>query len=94
MRDANGDEVQRQAIGLDGASFDWAGVDASGNPFDSGVYSFEVENRANGELLGMTPVESYADVVEAQIYDGTTLLVLEGGVRVLTTEVTALRRPA
>jgi flagellar basal-body rod modification protein FlgD len=93
VRDEAGKEVQRQQIGLLGEQVEWAGVDGSGNPLPSGLYSFEVENRASGELLGTTPVETYANVIEAQMFDGTTLLVLEGGVQVLTTDVTALRRP-
>lgn len=93
VRDEHGTEVQRQQIGLTGEPVEWAGVDSSGNPLPSAIYSFEVENHSSGALLGTTPVETYSNVIEAQTYNGTTLLVLEGGVQVLTTDVTALRRP-
>jgi len=93
VRDDAGAEVQRQKIGLDGETVDWAGVDTGGLPFADGFYTFEVENHAGGSLLGTTPVETYANVVEAQIYNGTTILILEGGVQVLASDVTALRNP-
>ena len=80
-RDETGSEVARQPIGLSGDQIVWTGLDSDGQPLAPGLYSFEVENHAEGTLLGSTPVESYARVAEAQNIDGTMVLLLEGGVR-------------
>ena len=94
VRDEDGTEVARSQIGLTGEQVTWAGVDDNGQPFTDGVYRFEVENHAAGSMLGTTPVETYANVIEAQNFDGTMVLVLEGGVQVLSSDVVALRNPA
>jgi flagellar basal-body rod modification protein FlgD len=93
VRDEDGTEITREQIDLSGDEITWAGVDDNGAPFAAGTYSFEVENHSDGSLLGTTPVESYSNVVEAQNYNGTMVLVLEGGVQVLTSDVVALRNP-
>jgi flagellar basal-body rod modification protein FlgD len=93
VRDEDGTEITREQIDLSGDEITWAGVDDNGDPFAAGTYSFEVENHSDGSLLGTTPVESYSNVVEAQNYNGTMVLVLEGGVQVLTSDVVALRNP-
>ncbi len=93
VRNEAGDEVAREQISLTAGDVTWAGVDDTGAPFVDGLYSFEIENHAEGSLLGTTPVENYANVVEAQNFDGTLVLVLEGGVQVLSSDVLALRSP-
>lgn len=94
VRNEKGEEVAREQLGLTGGEMTWAGTDSAGRPFKEGVYSFEVENHAEGSLLGTTPVESYANVVEAQNFDGTMVLVLQGGVQVRSSDVMALRNPS
>ena len=91
VRDAAGNEVDRSKIGLDGAAIVWDGTDANGNPLPDGSYAFEVENHAEGSLLGSTPVEHYATITEAQHIEGQLILVLDGGVQVLSSDVVALR---
>ena len=59
-----------------------------------GTYAFEIENHAEGSLLGSTPVEHYATVSEAQSIEGQTILVLDGGIHVRANDVIALRNPA
>lgn len=93
VRNDAGVEVSREQIGLTGAPIEWAGQDASGAVLPAGVYHFEVENHSDGALLGNTPVEHYAEVVEAQSVDGNTLLILAGGIQVTTSDVIALRKP-
>lgn len=93
VRDGDGTEINRFEIGLDGAEIAWSGTDANGNPLPNGIYGFEVENHANGSLLGSTPVEHYANVTEAQNIDGNLILVLEGGIQVFSSDVIALRNP-
>ncbi|AXI48611.1 hypothetical protein C1J03_22990 [Sulfitobacter sp. SK012] len=92
--DVNGTEVQRQNIPVSSAPVEWAGVSEDGTPFTNGLYRFEVESRANGELLLAEPAETYARITEARV-DGTdTLLILEGGTPVIASSVTGLREPA
>ncbi|UYV37574.1 hypothetical protein N4R57_00115 [Rhodobacteraceae bacterium D3-12] len=93
VRDATGTEVSREAINLSGDDIVWAGVGANGSPLANGVYGFEVENFAKGEAIGTTPVEHYANVTEAQNVDGVMVLMLDGGVPVYASDVTALRNP-
>ncbi|MDU8929618.1 flagellar hook capping FlgD N-terminal domain-containing protein [Alisedimentitalea sp. MJ-SS2] len=93
VRDQTGAEVSRNEIGTSGGDIQWAGTDSNGNLLPSGVYSIEVENHANGSLLGSTPVEHYAHVTEAQNINGQLLLVLDGVVPVLAADINALREP-
>lgn len=94
VRDQTGAEIARDAINPSGGDITWAGVDANGTPFASGIYSFEVENVAKGEVIGTTPVEHYANVTEAQNADGAMVLILDGGVPVYASDVSALRNPS
>ena len=93
VRDQTGAEVSRSAIGTSGEDIQWAGTDTNGTPLPPGVYAFEVENHSNGSLLGSTPVEHYAHVTEAQNINGQLLLVLDGVVPVLSSDINALREP-
>jgi flagellar basal-body rod modification protein FlgD len=95
VRNAAGNEVQRSAIPVSTGLVDWAGVGDNGAPFPLGVYSFEVESFAGGELVLADPVETYARIVEARNNsNGQTELMLQGGQSVLPDEVTALRAPS
>ena len=92
--DENGAEVQRRAIPISADPVEWDGIDNSGSPFADGIYRFEIESRAEGELLIADPVESYARVTETRMQNGQTVLILEGGSAVLADGVAALREPA
>lgn len=89
--DAAGSEVQRISIGASDTPLEWAGVDETGAPFPTGLYRFEIENFANGEFLGTSPVETYQRVEEAQMLDGQVVLLLEGGMPLAPHEVIGLR---
>lgn len=92
VRDAHGAEVQRAEIPVSPAAFEWAGVGPDGTPMAPGLYRFEVESYANGDLLSTGVADTYATIVEARGDNGQTTLVLEGGVEIGTDGVTALRR--
>ena len=94
VRDASGREVARDPLAIDTGETEWAGTDASGAPLPTGLYTFEVENHAEGTLLGNSPVEHYARITEAQNAGGGLVLVLEGGAQVSSAEISALRNPA
>lgn len=91
--DDAGNEVQRTDIALDGEAIEWAGVADGGTPLESGTYYFAVENYANGELLGTTPVETYQHIDEAQMIDGQVVLILESGLPIFPNNVISLRDP-
>ncbi|MDQ7070637.1 MAG: flagellar hook capping FlgD N-terminal domain-containing protein [Rhodobacterales bacterium] len=93
VRDEAGAVVQRKEIPVSAAPYVWDGIDDSGSAFPDGLYSFEVESQANGEILDTTNVANYAQIVEAQTNNGQVILVMEGGARVEAGAVTALRNP-
>lgn len=94
VRNAQGQEVQRMAIPVSIAPIEWAGTDATGAPLPRGIYRFELESRAKGELLASEPMEHYALVREARgNASGGIDLVFEGGISVAAADASALRRP-
>jgi flagellar basal-body rod modification protein FlgD len=93
VRDSSGNEVQRQDFTPSTDEIQWAGVDENGAPFASGLYTFEVESYSGDELIATNKAEIYSRVLEAKSLNGETILVLEGGVEVPSTSVSALRDP-
>lgn len=92
VRDATGAEVQRSELSLTGGSMDWVGVGADGSPLPFATYSFEVENHSQGAVIGSDPVAVYAEIQEARIEDGQTMLIFEGGSKLPAEDVTAIRK--
>jgi len=93
VRDSSGNEVQRQDFTPSTDEIQWAGVDENGAPFANGLYTFEVESYSGDELIATNKAEIYSRVLEAKSRNGETILVLEGGVEVPSTSVSALRDP-
>ena len=93
VRDSSGNEVQRQDFTPSTDEIQWAGVDENGAPFANGLYTFEVESYSGDELIATNKAEIYSRVLEAKSSNGETVLVLEGGVEVLSSSVSALRDP-
>ena len=93
VRDAAGDEVQRFAIPISAEPVQWDGVGPGGVPFPDGQYAFELISSANGEVLTQDVVEVYSTVIEVRAQGGQTLLILEGGAAIATSQVSALRDP-
>lgn len=89
--DSSGTEVQRLAFTPSTEELEWAGVDESGDPFNSGLYTFGVESYSGEDLLETTTPEIYAKIVEAKNVDGTTVLVFEGGGELAASNVSAVR---
>ncbi|KIN63006.1 Flagellar basal-body rod modification protein FlgD [Sulfitobacter noctilucicola] len=94
VRDGTGQEVQRLRIPVSAEPISWAGVSSDGRPLDKGLFSFDVESWANGEIVLSEPAETYGRIVETRLQDGETVLILEGGSGLLATDVTGLREPA
>ncbi len=93
VTDARGTEVQRLRIPVAAEPVQWAGVDDNGRPFAAGSYSFAVESFSKGERFQSAPAPVYGRITEAQIRNGETVLILEGGQAIPSTAVTALRAP-
>jgi flagellar basal-body rod modification protein FlgD len=91
VRDAQGDEIDRQSIPVSSEPIEWAGVGPDGAPLAPGFYSFEVVSMSGGEVLSTDQAEIYATVTEVRAVDGQTVLVTEGGGVVAADSVTALR---
>jgi flagellar basal-body rod modification protein FlgD len=91
VRNAAGDELQRQPIPPGAETVQWAGVGPNGTPMPTGVYQFEIQSTSNGQVITQNPVASYNTVNEVRLEGGTTMLVLTGGITVASDQVTALR---
>ncbi len=91
VKDASGKEISRAEIPNSAEPIEWAGVGADGAPLPPGTYSFAVESWSGDELLLSETAEVYATVTEVRSVDGQTALVMEGGILVPASTVTALR---
>jgi flagellar basal-body rod modification protein FlgD len=91
VRDSAGQDVGRFALPLTARSIDWAGTTADGVPLPNGTYSFTQISYRGDAVLSERPVERYARVTEVQTQSGQNLLILQGGIAVAASSVTALR---
>ena len=92
VRDAQGSVVERIPVAVSSEPMTWAGTDADGRSRPSGLYSFELESYARGDLVSTDPVEIYSRVTEARSVAGASVLVLEGGVEISASDIRALRQ--
>ena len=86
-----GEEVQRMEIPKSADPIEWSGTSPDGEPFPTGVYRFNVESSANGDVVLDEVADVYARVQEVRSENGLSVLILEGGVAVLASDVSALR---
>lgn len=91
VRDSDGVEVQRIPIGVSSEPIEWAGVTTDGAPLPEGLYSFEVASYAGDSLLLQEQADVYSKVTEVRAENGTSILILEGGVAVSAVAVSAIR---
>jgi flagellar basal-body rod modification protein FlgD len=94
VRDASGAPLSRVPLPSPTEPFVWAGVGAGGAPFPPGRYSFEIEQTEGDSVVATVPVEHYAAVREVRSDPAGAMLILNGGVAVPATDVTAVRAPA
>lgn len=88
---ASGSEVARRQISTGSAPVEWDGKDSTGTEVPVGSYSFVVESKSGGTLVGSYPAEAYARITEARQEGGDTVFVLDGGSLVASNQITALR---
>lgn len=93
VTNAQGSEVQRVPMPVGAEPFVWNGTKADGSSLAYGEYSFQIESKANGEILLTEPALAFSRVTEARIDNGATLLVLESGYMILANNVAGLREP-
>lgn len=93
--DANGNTVGREDVPLKDTSYQWLGAGIAGNPLPTGTYRLHLESYREGQIIKADgQVEFYAPILEARGGSGgKTTLILQGGVEVASTDVTALRVP-
>jgi flagellar basal-body rod modification protein FlgD len=91
VSDPQGIEVQRYDIPKSADPIEWAGTQSDGTPFPSGLYQFQVVSSANGAPVLIETAAIYARVQEVRSENGQSVLVLNGGVSVLASDVSALR---
>jgi flagellar basal-body rod modification protein FlgD len=94
VRDMSGNLVSREEIPVSAEPYQWLGAGMDGAPLPPGMYSISLESMNGEVVIDSRPVEHYARVIEAR-GGGTsgTALLLEGGIEILATRVTALRSP-
>jgi flagellar basal-body rod modification protein FlgD len=93
VRNASGALVSREDVPTAPGLYDWLGGDAEGDPLPEGRYTLSLESFSGETVLGESPVESYARIIEARNGPSGATLVLEGGVEVPSSFITALRVP-
>jgi flagellar basal-body rod modification protein FlgD len=92
--DEDGSELSRETIPVSAEPIEWAGVTADGAPLPPGIYRFEVVSYASEEVLMTETAEVYAEVAEVRSQGGANILMLEGGIGVQATSVSAIRMSA
>lgn len=93
VRDAQGTLVSREEIPVSTASYQWLGADMAGNRLPAGNYALSLESLQGDTVVNTRPVEHYARVIEVRSTPQGPSLVLDGGIEVARSAVTALRLP-
>ena len=92
IRDGAGTIVGRDTLAPGTESLAWSGTGDDGLPLPEGRYTLSLESYAGDRLISTSPVESYAEILEARGgASGDTTLLFRGGVEVSASKVTALR---
>jgi len=93
VRDENGGIATRIDVPLLETELTWDGTLTDGQQAQHGIYQFSVETFSNGALISTDVATPYSRVREASIENGQTMLLLDGGILVSPSEVSALRSP-
>lgn len=92
VRDDQGTLVAREDVTLGKGPYEWQGMGPDGTALPNGKYTLTLESYKGDEQLGdPTTVEAYSRILEARSGTEGTVLVLQGGIEVPATQVTALR---
>ena len=91
VTNANGDVVGREDIPVSTEPYIWQGKGITGEDLPEGKYTLSLESYRGDQILATTSMESYAKIMEARGTPSGTMLVLEGGIEVPASRITALR---
>lgn len=91
VADEQGAEIQRYEIPVSAEPIEWAGTTTDGAPLPNGIYQFNVVSSSNGEVILDEIADVYARVEEVRSENGESILMLQGGIPVFATNVSALR---
>lgn len=94
IKNAAGAEVSRTEIPATSVDYAWSGLDAEGHALPSGLYDLSLESFQGDKQLGTTAIEHYGAINEIRSNGTSTTALLDGGVEVSTSLVTALRQPS
>ncbi|QMU57943.1 MAG: flagellar basal body rod modification protein [Boseongicola sp.] len=94
VTDESGRVVSREGLPVNSGEVLWAGVGDDGSPLPPGQYNFEVESVNQNTITSTRPVEHYALVREARLGEAGVDIILTGGHRVPSADITALRAPS
>ena len=89
----DGKEIDRRSIPTSGEPVEWDGKLKNGNTAEAGDYTFRVESRSLGTLIGTSTAQSYTRITEVRQNGTEPVLVLSSGDTVTSSEITALRAP-
>lgn len=93
VKNAAGSIVDRVEFSPSAETVQWAGLDDTGKLFPKGDYSFTLQSYNTQGLMSEEPMSVYAEVVEAKVVSGQTILILDSGDEIPAAEVEALRQP-
>jgi flagellar basal-body rod modification protein FlgD len=91
VTDANGNTVLERELSVASGPVIWEGLDDDSNWVAPGTYSVVVESMSRGQIVSTDRNMVYQSVVETRDQGGQTLLVLDNGQTVATTDVVGLR---
>lgn len=91
VRDTSGKIVSRESMPVGSSAFEWSGKGSDGKPLTPGVYQLSVESYSKDSLIASGAVEHYTKIAEVRLGDSGARLVLNGGIEVDATKITALR---
>ena len=92
VKDSLGNAVDTRQVSVSSAPITWAGP-ANGQTVPNGAYTFEIETRANGEILQTDAAPAYGRVMETRLVDGQMQVIMASGETVSSSDVLGLRAP-
>ena len=93
VNDAAGTQIERQRVAVSSDPITWTGLQSNGSAYPAGNYTFQIETRANGEVLKTEPARVFGRVTESRFENGEMRVVLASGHSAAADEVLGLRAP-
>lgn len=89
----DGQEITRIDLGRSEGAFTWSGTDASGQRLLEGSYGASVAHYSGDDLIGTTPVVSYARIAEVRQGASGVILLTETGQELSPDDISGVRAP-